>query len=88
MSIGKIISVTANAHGHLLSQSALAYEVRMTSKKPDGRWRTNHVIMAVASSIEEAIAMCKAHYPDDPMIDQIVLRNRGMDLILSKDCVE
>jgi hypothetical protein len=71
-----------------VTQNAFCYEVRMTSKKPDAKWRSNHVIMAVASSVQDAIAMCVAQYPDDPIIDQVVLRNRSMDLILSGDIVE
>jgi hypothetical protein len=63
-----------------VTQNAFCYEVRMTSKKPDAKWRSNHVIMA--------IAICVAQYPDDPIIDQVVLRNRSMDLILSGDIVE
>ena len=31
--------------------------------------------------------MCKEQYPDDPIIDQVVLRNRGMELILAGSIV-
>ena len=84
---GKVIQANVTEFGHWLSQDALAYEVRMTSKKPDDKWRKNHVLMAVANTVEEAIAMCKEQYPDDPVIDQVVLRNRGMDLVLSGSIV-
>ena len=84
---GKVIQANVTEHGHWLSQDALAYEVRMTSKNPDDKCRKNHVIMAVANSVEEAIAMCTEQYPDDPIIDQVVLRNRGMDLILAGSIV-
>ena len=40
-------------------------------------------VPAIAATIGEAVAMCKRQYPDDPIIDQVVLRNRGMDLVLS-----
>lgn len=33
--------------------------------------------------MEEAIAMCKLLYPDDLIINQVVLRNCGMDLLIS-----
>lgn len=70
-----------------LNQTALAYEVRMTSCAPDAKWRSNHVILAIAGTSEEAISMCKELYPDDPIIDQVVLRNRGMDVILSSSLI-
>lgn len=84
----KVIQAHVTQHGHWLGQNAFAYEVRMTSKKPDAKWRSNHVIMAIANSVQDAIEMCVAQYPDDPIIDQVVLRNRSMDLILSGDVVE
>jgi len=84
----KVMQAQVTEHGHWLTQNALAFEVRMTSKKSDSQWRKNHVIMAIANSVEEAIAMCKLQYPDDPIIDQVVLRNRCMDLILCGSIVE
>lgn len=87
MAIGKVLTANTTEYGNLISQNALAYEVRMTSKKPEEQWRKNHVIMAIANSVEEAIAMCKEHHPDDPIVDQVVLRNRGMDLILSRESI-
>lgn len=71
-------------YGTFISQKALAYEVRMTSKPPESQWRKNHVIIAVADNVSEAIAMCEEMHPDDPVIDQVVLRNRGMDLLISE----
>ena len=71
-------------YGTFISQKAMAYEVRMTSKPPESQWRKNHVLIAVADSVSEAIDMCKIQYPDDPIIDQVVLRNRGMDLLISE----
>ena len=79
----KTMRAEVTDHGHWITQGVLAYEVRMTSKKPDSQWRKTHVIMAIAATIDEAVAMCKRQYPDDPIIDQVVLRNRGMDLVLS-----
>jgi formate-dependent phosphoribosylglycinamide formyltransferase (GAR transformylase) len=87
MAAGKVILANKTEHGHLITQDALAYEVRLTTKPPGNQWRLNHVVMAVASSVEEAIAMCKAQYPNDPIIDQVVLRNRGMDLILASTII-
>ena len=84
----KVIQANVTEHGHWLSQNAFAFEVRMTSKKPDSQWRKTHVIMAIANNVEDAIAMCKQQYPDDPIIDQVVLRNRCMDLILCGSIVE
>ena len=83
-----VIQAHVTQYGHWLTQNAFSYEVRMTSKKPDAKWRSNHVIMAIAKSVEDAIAMCVAQYPDDPIIDQVCLRNRSKDLILSGDVVE
>lgn len=42
------------------------------------------MIIAVADNVSEAIAMCEEMHPDDPVIDQVVLRNRGMDLLISE----
>ena len=81
---GRVIFSDITKHGHFSSQKALAYEVRMTSKPPESQWRKNHVLMAVAESVEEAIAMAKNVYPDDPVIMQVVLKNGGMDLLLSQ----
>ena len=80
----KTMRAEVTEHGHWISQNVLAYEVRMTSKKPDEKWRQNHIIMAIAGTIDEAMAMCKRQYPD-PIVTQVVLRNRGMDLVLSRE---
>ena len=83
----KVIQANVTEHGHWLSQGAHAYEVRMTNKKSDDQWRSNHVILAIASTVEEAVSMCKEQYPDDPVIHQVALRNRDIDLILSGSIV-
>lgn len=88
MQMGKVIQASVTEHGHWVTQNVLAYEVRLTSKKPEARWRTNHVVMVIAATAAEAISMCVSQYPDDPIIDQVILRNRGMDVILSEEVLQ
>ena len=85
---GKVILAKLQEHGLLITQDALAYEVRLTTKPPDSQWRKNIVVMSIASSVEEAIGMIKEQFPNDPIIDQVVLRNRGMHLILSQTIID
>lgn len=80
--MGSVIRATTTEHGHWITQSAVVYEVRMTSRKPDAKWRSNHVLLVVSDSVEAAITLAKSVYPDDAIVDQVVLRNRGMDVII------
>ena len=75
--------------GHCwITQNVLAYEVRMSTRQPDEKFRRNHIVMSLAETVQDAIAMCLEHYPDDPIIHQVVLRNRGMDLVFDRVILE
>lgn len=64
------------------TQECFAYEMRFTTLPPDKKWRVNHVALIFAKSIQHAIELVNEYHPHDPIIDQVVLRNRSMDVIL------
>lgn len=71
-----------------LTAQCFAYEVRLTHKPPDAKWRNNQVLLCVTNSVERAIEMAKELYPNDPIIDQAVLRNRSMTTVIDAEVLK
>ena len=80
--MGSVIRATTTEHGHWTTQTAFAYEVRMTSRTPDAKWRSNHCLLVLAGSVESAIRLATDVYPDDAIVDQVCLRNKSMDVVI------
>lgn len=79
-------TVTKSEYGdQLLRQNVLAYEVRLTHLKPGAKWRSNEVLLCIAPTLQEAIRMACEVYPDDTVINQVVLRNNNMDTVISAE---
>ena len=78
-----IFHVEESDQRQVIKQKALVYEVSLSTWKPDDKWRKNHRVLIVCQSAQSAIEIVTAHYPDDPQIDQVILRNRAMPVIIA-----
>ena len=71
-----------------IRQHMLAYEVRLTHLKPEHKWRSNEVLLCIAPTVQRAIEMACEVYPNDTIINQVVLRNNTMDTVISADAIQ
>ena len=81
-------TVDKSEYSTLIRQHMLAYEVRLTHLKPDAKWRSNEVLLCIAPTVQRAIEMAVEVYPNDTIINQVVLRNNTMDTVISADAIQ
>lgn len=77
----KITGPSPEWHG----AEAVAFEVRLSYLPVENRWRQNAVVMVITSDVSSAAAIVEDMYRgQSPLIDQIVIRSRSMDIVIDE----
>ena len=77
------IEESQEGYHNLITQETKAYEVQLSEMPIGAQWRRNHKALVICRSAAEAIRLAETHWPNDPMIHSVQLRNNGMVTIVS-----
>ncbi len=76
-----------NEYGQPVHQKVKCYDIQFSHfpKPKEGKlgWRVNGRALIVATTLEEATAMVREQYPDDPVIHQAVLRSNDTVVMIA-----